>query len=29
MSGWLDAARLRAGAVEGLAELDAAAPATN
>ena len=29
MGGWLDAARLRAGAVDGLAALDAALPATN
>ena len=29
MSGWLDAARLRLGAEDGLAALDAAAPATN
>ena len=28
MGGWLDAARLRAGATAGLAELDAALPAT-
>ena len=29
MSGWLDAARLRAGAVDGLATLETAVPATN
>jgi hypothetical protein len=29
MRGWLDAARLRAGAVDGLAELNGALAATN
>ena len=29
MSGWLDAARLRVGAVDGLAEVAASLPATN